>query len=116
MSFTLTGGSILTKAAKLTTTDATALYTADKRTTILSIICAEIAGSTPNLTIELYDGLSSYYLRNAKAMVAKEAVIFNEPFVLNVGWALRITAGAANQIDAFVSYLSPDATALGSRL
>jgi len=115
MSFTLTGGSILTKATKLTTTSATVLYGGSgiKRTVILSVIATEIAGATPTLTLELFDGTTSYYLRNALAMTAKQTLIFNEPLALQSGWSLRATAGTANQIDCFVTYMSPDATALG---
>jgi hypothetical protein len=114
MSFTLTGGSILTKATKLTTTSATALYTAQKRTVILSIVATEITGNTPALTLELYDATTSYYLRNALAMTAKQTLIFNEPLTINAGWSIRATAGAANQIDCLITFMSPDATALGT--
>lgn len=113
MSYTLTGGVILTKATKLTTTGATDLYVASKRTVILSIVCTEIAAATPALTLALFDGTTSYYLRNAFAMTAKQTFIFNEPFALQSGWTLRATAGAANQVDCLVTYMSPDATALG---
>lgn len=116
MSFTLTGGSILTTTTKLTTTSATVLYggAGIKRTVILSIVATEIAASTPALTLELFDGTTSYYLRNALAMTAKQSLIFNEPFALQSGWSLRATAGAADQIDCLVTYMSPDATALGT--
>jgi len=114
MSFTLTGGSILTKSAKLTTTDPTELYAASKRTVILSIIATEISGNTPALTLALFDGTTSYYLRSAFAMTAKQTLIFNEPFALQSGWSLQATASAANQVDCLVTYMSPDATALGT--
>lgn len=113
MSFSLTGGSLLTKAAKLTTTDPTVLYLATKRTVIVSIVATEIAGSGPTLTLELFDGTTSYYLQNALAMTAKQRLVFNEPFALQSGWSLRAEASAADQVDCIVTYLSPDATALG---
>lgn len=114
MSFTLTGGSILTKAVKLTTTTATPLYLASKRTVILSIIATEIAGATPALTLDLFDGTTAYFLRNVLAMTAKQLLIFNEPIAINPGWSIRATAGAANQVDCLITYMSPDATALGT--
>jgi len=114
MSFNISGGSILTQATKLTTTGVTNLLSADKRTTILSIIAAEITGNTPTLTLELYDGTTSYYLRFAAAMTANQVLILDSPFVLNTGWKLRATAGTANRIDCFVNYVPPDATALGT--
>jgi hypothetical protein len=114
MSFTLTGGSILTKPTKLTATTATVLYAAEKRTVILSIIAVEVAGATPALTLDLFDGTTAYRLRNAFAMAAKETFIFNEPITLNSGWSLRATASAADQIECFATFMSPDATALGT--
>lgn len=114
MSFTLTGGSILTKATKLTVATPVTLYAASKRTVIVSIIATEIAGSGPTLTLELWDGTTSYYLRNALALTAKQSLVFNEPFAIQSGWELRATAGTANQIDCLVTYMSPDATALGT--
>lgn len=114
MSFTLTGGSILTKATKVTTTSATDLYVASKRTVIVSIIATEIAAATPALTLELFDGTTSYYLRKALLMTANQTLVFNEPFALQSGWSLRATASAANQIDCLVTFMSPDATALGT--
>ena len=116
MSFTLTGGSILTKPTKLTTTSATVLYTADKRTVIVCIDATEITGNTPALTLEMYDvaNTTSHYLRNAKAMTAREEYSRERVFALPQGWQLRATAGAANQIDCAVTFMSPDATALGN--
>lgn len=114
MSFTLTGGSILTKPTILTTTNATALYSATKRTVILSVIAAEVAGATPTLTLDLFDGTTAYRLRNALAMTARQTFIFNEPITINSGWSLRATASAADQIECFATFMSPDATALGT--
>jgi hypothetical protein len=113
VSFTI-AGNIQTIATKLTTTAATALYTATKRTTIVSIIAAEITGNTPTLSIELYDGSTSYYLRYQAAMTANGIVTIDTPFVLNVGWSLRATAGTADRIDIIVNHLTADATAVGS--
>ena len=113
MSFTITG-SIQTIATKLTVTTPVTLITASKRTTIVSVIAAEITGNTPTLTIELYDGSTSYYLRYQAAMTANGIVTIENPFVLNVGWSLRATAGTANRIDIIVNHLTSDATAQGS--
>lgn len=114
MSFNITGGGILTSATKLTTTNATNVLAPTSRTIVLSIICAEIAGSTPTLTLALYDGTTTYYLRNALAMTARQTFILNEPLVLNANWKLQATAGTANQIDVVVNYLNAVAVANGS--
>jgi len=113
VSFTLTGN-IQTIATKLTTTNVTALYTATKRTTIVSLIAAEITGNTPTLTLELYNGTTSYYLRYQAAMTANGIVTIDTPFVLNTGWSLRATAGTADRIDIVVNHLTSDAAAVGS--
>lgn len=114
MSFTLTGGSILTTSAKLTVTTPVTLYAASKRTVIVGIVATEIAAATPALTLALWDGTTYYYLRNALAMTAKETFKYVEPFALQNNWELRAIASAANQIDCLVTYMSPDATALGT--
>ncbi len=65
----------------------------------------ENAGSTPNLTVELYDGTSSYYLGSggsswvAKAVTAKQSVEFTN-VVVPSGWKLRVTSSdAAGKFD-----------------
>ena len=113
MNFSITGN-ILTIATKLTVSTPVVLLAATKRTTIVSIIAAEITGNTPTLSIELYDGTTSYYLRYQAAMTANGIVTIDTPFVLNAGWSLRATAGTANRINIIVNHLTADATAIGS--
>lgn len=114
MSFTITGGVLLTKAVKITGTSATNILSATQRTNVLSLVCTEIAGATPNLTVELYDtaNTTSYYVRFEKAMTAKETYVFNEFLVVPANWVLRVTSSAADQIDVIVNYMGPDATGL----
>lgn len=70
----------------------------------------ENAGSTPNLTVELYDtgNTTSYYLGDsighavwkAKAVTAGQSVHFNEGYVLPNTWQIRITSSdAAGKFD-----------------
>lgn len=101
-------GLILAKPTKLTSSSPTTVLQATSRTTLTSIICTEIAGATPSLTIEIYDGTSSFYLRNAKPMTARETFILNEVVPLNAGQELRVTASVANQIDCIVTYMPSD--------
>lgn len=65
----------------------------------------ENAGATPNLTVELYDGTTSYYLGAggatwvAKAVTAKQSLLF-EDIVVPRGWKLRVTSSdAAGKFD-----------------
>ena len=66
----------------------------------------ENAGGTPALTLELYDGTSSYYLGsanftwNAKAMTAAQSLTFAEGIVVPLGWKLRAkSSDALGKID-----------------
>ncbi len=70
---------------------------------------SENAGSTPNLTVELYDiaNTTSYYLGDAagstwvaKAVTAKQSVAFTDGYVVATGWKLRVTSNdAAGKFD-----------------
>jgi len=114
MSFNINGGSVVTARVKLTGSTATTIFTAKARTTVLSVTATETGGATPNLTLEIYDvtNTTSYYLRKAVAMVAGTAVIFDEPFELPVGWAIRATSSASGgAVDVHVSYINPVAAA-----
>lgn len=63
-------------------------------------------GSTPSLTIDLYDGTTPYYqgaggsVWRAKAMTAGQSVTFNEGIFVPKGWKLRATSSdAAGRVD-----------------
>lgn len=114
MSYTVNGGTILTECVKLTTNTVTDIITAKGKTLVVAIYAAEIANATPNLTLEKYDGTTSFYLRNAKAMTAKELLQLDVLVNLKNGEKIRATASAANQIDIWVSYLAADKTAMGT--
>jgi hypothetical protein len=105
--FQVVGGIFTSIAVKLAGTSPVVIAgSSDSTSRVAWFQCTEIAGSTPDLTVELYDGTTSVYLRYQQAMAANEAVKF-EDIALNRGQFLRVTAGAANQIDvvglAFVS-------------
>lgn len=88
-------------AVKLTTTDPTNIAgSATARTHVVWFQCAEIAGATPTLTVEIYDGTTSFYLRNALVFAsARSSVVFENGVTLEKGQFLRVTAGAADQVD-----------------
>lgn len=107
MSYTVTGGALYPERVKLTSTDPTVIYDAsEKSALVVSILAVEIAGGTPNLTLEVYDTKTStsYYIRNAKAMTAKEQVQIDRLDPLKVGEQLRATASVANQVDIHLTY------------
>jgi hypothetical protein len=101
--FQLAGGTSDPIAIKLTTTSPTVIAEAvvgNSRVSVPWFQCTEIAGSTPNLTIDILKPDSSVvYLRNAVAMTAKQQVSFNEGILLLPGWKLRVTASAVDQVD-----------------
>lgn len=108
-------GLILAKATKLNSSSPTTVLEAKSRTTVASIICTEIAGATPSLTVAVFDGTSTFYLRKEKPMAARETFVFSEIVPLNAGQELRVTASAANQIDCIVTYL-PNVPGAAGRL
>lgn len=109
MSYTIAGTPISTIPTNLTTTGVTTIYTATKRTTILSLIIANTDVGSSTISIDAFDGATSHYLFNAFPISAHSREVFNEPFVLNSGWTIRATAGHANRICIFVTYAEPDA-------
>ena len=115
MTYTVNGGALLPGRVKLTTTGATTLVDPAKSgVLLLSIVAVEIAGATPTLTLDIYDGTTTYYLQNAVAMTAKQRLQIDILVPLKVGEKLRATASAANQIDIHVTYSPRDAKAQGN--
>jgi len=62
----------------------------------------EHAGSTPNLTVDLYDGTNAVYVGddggttwNAKAVTANKALLFTQGIVVPKGSKLRVTSSDA---------------------
>lgn len=113
--FTFPGGAANLFKQKLTTTSVTAITfgTSPGQYNVAWFRCNEIAGGTPNLTVELYDvaNTTSYYLGSggftwkAKAMTALQSLLFDDGISIPNGWQLRFTAGTANQIDIVGVYV-----------
>lgn len=61
----------------------------------------ENAGGTPSLTVEVYDGTTSYYLGSggvtykAKALTAGQSVDFDKGYLVPLGYKLRVTSSDA---------------------
>lgn len=114
MSQTLTAAAGLTEIAKLTSSAATVVYTADRGATrINSITACENSGATPSLTLEAYDtlGTTSYYIRRVVALSVGTQVVYNTPFTLPHNWSIRATSNnASGLIDVFVDYEDPSAS------
>ncbi len=115
MSYTIQGGYVTTEFTKLTTTAVTTVLEAGQSGAIIvEINATEIAGATPALTLERYDGTTSTYYRYQKNMTAKEEYQRQSIIVLGPDDEFRATAGTANQIDISITYIPGDRTAKGS--
>lgn len=114
MTFTIQGGNVQTRQVKLSSTSPTVVVDGGQSgAVVVGVYAAEITGNTPAFSLEKYDGTTSYYLRNAKAMTAREEYARDLIVVLKAGESLRATAGAANQIDVLATYIPGDRTAKG---
>lgn len=97
---------------KITGNTATVIFTAEGATYVRSIQVCENAGSTPNLTIDVYDTVNAvaYLKRRATAVVAGAEILYTNEFMLPQGWSIRLTSSdAAGKFDYSVTYDESDA-------
>lgn len=106
--FHLTEGSAQAILSKITGNSVTTVIDGSTGTIYIAWFrVSENAGSTPNLTVEIYDGTTSYYLGDAggstwvtKAVTAKQSLAFTDGYVIPYGSKLRITSSdAAGKFD-----------------
>ena len=99
----------------LTTTNATALYTAPTASSTASpataifksILVADDSGSASTITLTITDASSNVFvLFNVKATTGNGTVeLLSAPLVVEEGDALKVTAGNANRLHVVGSYL-----------
>lgn len=118
MTYTIQGGAVQTEYTKLTTSTVTTILDPGQAGAIIvEINATEIAGATPTLSIDRYDGTTATYVRPpSKAMTAREEYQRQSILVLGEDEVLRATASAANQIDVIVTYIPGDRTAKGGAM
>lgn len=100
------GSGAVETLVKLTSSSATTIIdAAEKAVAVASLHVNENNGSTPNLTVSMTDGTTTYYLGAeaktwvALAVTAKQSVAFS-PFVVPKGFALKVTSSdAAGKFD-----------------
>lgn len=110
MTIAITGG-LISEWAKVSGNTATTVFTANRKTLIVSIAVTPTSG-TPSLTIARYDGTSRYNRRTAVAMTAGTAYVDENPFVLDNEDTIEITSSSATgDMDVCVTYVSPEAAA-----
>lgn len=115
--FQLTGGAADRIRSKITTTTPTDVAgSATRQTPVVWFQCNEVAGGTPNLTMEIYNAATttSTYLGTggftwiAKAMTAKQSVLFSEGVMLEPNEFLRITISSGSVDVVGLALLSND--------
>lgn len=115
MTYTIQGGAIFPAQVKLTTNTPTVLVDGGQSGAIVVQIWASRLSGTPTLTLEKYDGTTSYYFRYQQAFPttgdSSGEYIRDTIIRLKAGESLRATASVANQIDIQASYLRLDGTA-----
>tara|TARA_R110002049_G_scaffold27543_2_gene94899 strand:+ start:1260 stop:1580 length:321 start_codon:yes stop_codon:yes gene_type:complete len=92
----------------LTTTNATALYTAASLTTgiVKSIIVSEDSGNADTVTLTLTNGSTVYSLFKTKAIGANATVeLLTAPLVIQPAEILKVTAATANRLHVVASVL-----------
>jgi hypothetical protein len=98
---------------QLTDTDYTDLLTAgDNGATVVSLSVNEMAGGTPTIILDVYDGAAVVTRRaNLRPLAAREcwqAITLNgTPIVLKPGHTLRAKASAGNVIDIDGVFIDP---------
>lgn len=104
--FNLPLGSVIEIAKKITDSSATTIVGGtDDAWYVPWMAVGENNGSTPNLTVDVYDATTAFYqaggssLWVAKAVTAKQAVFFYDIYV-PANWTLRVTSSdAAGRFD-----------------
>lgn len=106
MSVNFEGGVAGIRAVKLTTANVTDIVAETDRCLVKKVYVTEISGNTPNFTLEVYDGTTSFYLQYQKPMTARQTLEWDD-IPLDDGMKLRATAGTANRIDVVAVIVEP---------
>lgn len=112
MSFLVTGQP-LSKWGNLNVDTETTVFTATKRTTIVSMGFTENEGGTPTLRVWRETPASDEMdIRSVLAVTARQRVLIDEVFVLNTGDMIKVqSSDSSGAFDWSVTYLAPDAQA-----
>lgn len=106
MNVTYEGGVAGIRAKKLTSTNVTDIVAETNRCTVKKLYICEIAGGVAAVTVEVYDGTTSYYLMKSKPMTARQTLEFGD-IPLEAGWKIRVTASIADNIDVVAVIVEP---------
>lgn len=107
--FQIIGGTAQNILFKLTGTGATIIAgNALGSVIVYWVQFAEIAAATPNITLETYDGVTSFFHIKSRALTANGFILFDAGIWLAPNQFLRATASAGNQIDVTGSQSLPN--------
>lgn len=119
--FLFTGNAATGITKKVTTNSVTTVIDATKgQVNLVELLVIENAGSTPNLTVDLWDGTSSYLLPDTskvvwsvKAVSANQVIEFGSR-VIEKGYVLRvISSDAAGKFNIIGTKVSSGRTPIG---
>lgn len=102
--FPLLSGNARTIPLSLTTTDATAIYTAFGPAQIGEMQFTETAGATPSVVVSLTRSGTTWTVFRA-ALTANSATVTTFPLILRKDDVVKVTASAANQVVALATVL-----------
>jgi hypothetical protein len=97
---TYEGGAAGNRAVKLTGTGATDIVLGTEVRVVKALYVTEIAGGTPSVSVEVYDGTTSVYLLRSKPHTARATLEWGD-IPLNKNQKVRVTSSVADQIDVF---------------
>ncbi len=110
MTISISGG-LLTEPFVITANTVTTVFTAERRTMIVSVMVTPTTG-TPTLSRSRYNGTTRTYFGKGLATVAA-GVVWDTPFMIDAGDTIEITSSAAGgDMDGWVTYLNPVAPAI----
>lgn len=94
----------------------TAIYTATKKTTVVSMGFTENEGGTPTLAVWRENAAGDPYdIRSTLAVTARQRVLIDEVLTLATGDTIHIqSSDATGAFDWTVTVLAPDAAAAGN--
>lgn len=119
--FLFTGNAATGITKKVTTNSVTTVIDATKgQVNLVELLVVENAGSTPNLTVDLWDGTNSYLLPDTskvvwsvKAVTANQVIEFGSR-VIEKGYVLRVTSSdAAGKFNIIGTKVSSGRTPIG---
>lgn len=98
------GGSWEPRRAKITTTDVTTIVATGEARALANLRIANLTGSTPSVTVAVFDGTSRYYLRYQEAIAANGTIEITDK-ALNKSDSVEVSI-SANSVDVYATIIT----------